>query len=85
MYFFFDAKNKDANELCSLNKIYQTILHQLLQGIRKTRPKLKAECFNLVRKIIYKEGPGETAYVDALREVLDLVQPSFLVIDALDE
>lgn len=85
MYFFFDAKNEDAKDLRSLRKFYQTILHQLLERIRKSRPKLKAQCFKLVRKKMLKEGPGETAYVEALRELLYLASPSFLVVDALDE
>lgn len=84
-YFFFDAKNKGSNDFCSLYKFYQTILHQLLEGIRKTRPKLKAECFKLVRNIILKEGLRESAYIEALREVFHLAQLRFLVIDALDE
>lgn len=85
MYFFFDAKNEDAKDLRSLRKFYQTILHQLLEGIRKSRPKMKAQCFKLVRKKILQEGPGETAYVEALRELLHRASPSVLVVDALDE
>ncbi|KAL7809400.1 ankyrin repeat-containing domain protein [Trichoderma aethiopicum] len=85
MSFFFDAKNKDFRDLRSLNKFYQTILHQLLQGVRRDRPNLKAECFSAAERIILREGPGETAYIEALRSVLAQAGRSFLVIDAIDE
>lgn len=86
MYFFFDATNEDARDLCSLNKFYQTILHQLLENIRQTRPKKKAYCFKATRQQIRREGRNENAYIKALQEVLSiLAEQIYLVVDALDE
>ncbi|KAL6696427.1 ankyrin repeat-containing domain protein [Trichoderma pleuroticola] len=85
MCFFFDAKNKDSKELRSLKKFYQTILHQLLQGIKLSRPEVKADCFATAEKIILREGMRKTAYIEALRQVLSQAGRSFLVIDAVDE
>lgn len=85
MKFFFDAKNEDFRDLRSLEKFYQTILHQLLTGIKKTFPKLKASSFKSVQKAIQREGPGKMSYFKALQVVLGQTEQSFLVVDALDE
>ncbi|KUI70689.1 Serine/threonine-protein phosphatase 6 regulatory ankyrin repeat subunit B [Cytospora mali] len=85
IYFFFDAKNEDAKDLCSLKRFYQTVLHQLLEGIRRTRPEKKAQYFRIARQKILREGPGEGSYISALQEVLSISEPSYLVVDALDE
>lgn len=47
-------------------------------------PKLKTKCFNLARKSLANE-PTEDGYIEVLRQVLGLVQPSYLIVDALDE
>ncbi len=86
MYFFFDAKNADAKDFRSLEKFYQTVLHQLLESIRMTQPELKALCFQQVEDVIRREGPGKKWYCKALHDLLIRVsKPSYLVIDALDE
>ncbi|KAK6448633.1 hypothetical protein FP744_10004883 [Trichoderma asperellum] len=83
--FFFDAKSEDFRDLRSLEKFYQTILYQLLAGIRKTFPKLKASSFKSVQQAVQREGPGKMSYFTALQVVLGQTEQSFLVVDALDE
>lgn len=85
MKFFFDAKNEDFRDLRSLEKFYQTILYQLLEGIRKTLPKLKATLFKSVQKTVQREGPGKRSYFKALQVVLGQTEQSVLIVDALDE
>lgn len=85
MYFFFDAKSAEAKDLRSLKKFYQTILHQLLKGIPRTNSKLRAKCFTIVRRRILEEDQNDKSLKGAIRDVLTMVQPSFLVVDALDE
>ena len=85
MQFSFDSKSAGNVALQCLVNFYQTILHQLLQAVSKNHPKSKAACFDVVRKRKLAEDTEQDSFKDAIKQILEIVGPTFLVIDALDE
>lgn len=80
MRFFFDLKHP---ELGSLNKFYQTVLHQLLYQLLDSHQKVSATCYSIV---------GHNALVlaaaslkAAIQQVLGYFGKTYLIIDAFDE
>ncbi|KAL9119462.1 MAG: hypothetical protein Q9187_003983 [Circinaria calcarea] len=85
MCFFFDSKSTDTKDLRSLRKFYHTILHQLLNQIPRADSNLRAKFFEIVRQRVQDEDLTPKCLKEAKRDVLAMVQPAFLVVDALDE
>lgn len=85
MHFFFDAKSVDAKDLRSLRKFYRTILYQLLSEVMNHHPRIKDTCFKQAEKMIHEKSFDGDPYAKALKEILSLTGPAYLVVDALDE
>lgn len=68
-------------DLRSLGKFYQTTLHQLLLGVKKYHPRIKDKCFGKVESTLYEKGFDGNPYAKALKEVLSLTGPTYLVVE----
>ncbi|CAD6441286.1 cb3ba11b-506d-45aa-9e63-7c7903804476 [Sclerotinia trifoliorum] len=86
MYFLFDKKN-EAKESQSLDKFYTTVLHQLLESISQTQPKLATDCLEMARKQMkHKDSDSDEPFKTSIEMILaKLPSSAYLIIDALDE